>query len=142
MNIRHKARELALQILYRTDIAGAAENLDSELESLAPGTQARIYCETLIKGVADKRQELDSLIEEFSENWTVDRMAIVDRNILRIAAYELKHSPDVPFKVIIDEAVELAKKYSAEDSGAFINGVLDKIRKGLEAKRGSKSAGA
>lgn len=141
MNIRHKARELALQILYRTDIAGNSEGLETEMDSLAPGTEARRYCEALVDGIAAKKPSLDKLIEEFSDNWTVERMAFVDRNILRIAAYELKYSPDVPFKVIIDEAVELAKRFSTDESGAFINGVLDKMRKALE-KGPSKRAEA
>ncbi|MBI5644115.1 MAG: transcription antitermination factor NusB [Deltaproteobacteria bacterium] len=134
MNIRRKARETALQVLYRMDIAEGvnSEAYESELEGLAPGTEARRYSDALIKGILDKKAEIDSTIESHSDNWTIDRMGIVDRNILRVAVYELKYSPDVPYKVIIDEAIELAKRFGSEDSGAFINGIIDKIRRSLE----------
>lgn len=130
MNVRRKARETALQILYRLDIseAGAKDTFDFEVEGLAPGTEARRYCELLVNGVIERRDEIDQIIEENSENWTMERMAVVDRNILRVAVYELKYG-DVPYKVIIDEAVELAKRYGSEESGAFINGIIDRIRK-------------
>lgn len=140
-NVRRRAREVALQILYTADISVNAESLDADVDSLAPGTTARRYCDTLVEGVCSNKAALDALIEEYSDNWVVDRMAVVDRNILRIAAWELKYTGDVPFKVAIDEAVELAKRYSAEDSSAFINGVLDKMRKGLEQSGGAKSVG-
>lgn len=140
-NVRRRAREVALQILYTADISVNAESLEADVDSLAPGTTARRYCDTLVEGVSSNKAALDALIEEYSDNWVVDRMAVVDRNILRIAAWELKYSGDVPFKVAIDEAVELAKRYSAEDSSAFINGVLDKMRKGLEQNAVPKRAG-
>lgn len=138
MSVRRKARETALQILYKTDISEgrAGEDLH-ELDSLVAGTEARRYCETLVSGIDAKRDEIDAVIERHSENWTVERMAVVDRNILRIAVYELMHSEDVPYKVAIDEAVELAKLYGTEESGAFINGIIDKVRKSL----GKKSPG-
>lgn len=136
MNIRRKAREVALQVLYKLDIAeGTAEAFDSDMESLAPGTEARRYCEHLVNGIMDKRKLIDSIIEEHSENWTMERMPLVDRNILRVAVYELKFCHDIPFKVTIDEAVELAKRYGSEESGSFINGVLDKVRKDSEKTR-------
>lgn len=131
MNIRHRARETALQILYKFDIAGGApgEDFDPDMETLGAGTEARRYCEMIVRGVREKRKLIDASIEEHSENWTMERMAVVDRNILRVAVFELQYRPDVPFKVIIDEAVELAKRYGSEESGAFINGVLDKVHK-------------
>ncbi|MDO8427121.1 MAG: transcription antitermination factor NusB [Deltaproteobacteria bacterium] len=131
MNIRRKARETALQVLYKMDIAesNAGESIESDMEALTPGTEARRYCEALTRGVLEKKKIIDGIIEGCSENWTLERMAVVDRNILRIAVYELEYCGDVPYKVIIDEAVELAKRYGSEESGAFINGVLDNIRK-------------
>ncbi len=133
MNVRRKARETALQVLYRMDVAAdaASEYYGSEMEGLAEGTEARLYCERLIKGVVDHRVEIDSAIEAHSDNWTVGRMAVVDRNILRVAFYELKYS-DVPYKAVIDEAVELAKKFGSAESGAFINGIVDNARKAIE----------
>jgi N utilization substance protein B len=130
MNVRRKARETALQALYKIDIsAGGAGEGDLELEELAPGTEARRYCETLVQGVSSHLSELDSEIEKHSENWTVSRMSLVDRNILRIAAYELLYMVDVPYKVVIDEAVELAKTFGTDESGPFINGIIDRLRK-------------
>lgn len=135
MNVRRKARETALQALYKIDIsAGSPGEQDLELEELAPGTEARRYCETLVQGVRSRINELDAEIEKHSENWTVSRMSVVDRNILRIAAYELLYS-DVPYKVIIDEAVELAKKFGTDESGPFINGIIDRIRKVMAEDR-------
>ncbi len=132
MNIRRKARETALQVLYKMDMAdGGPAEVEADMEGLAPGTEARRYCEAIVGGVTSRRAEVDAVIEEHSENWTMERMAVVDRNILRVAVYELKYRPDVPYKVIIDEAVELAKKYGSEESGPFINGIIDRIRKGL-----------
>lgn len=134
MNSRHKARETALQILYNVDISGCdpSEAMDSHLEGMREASAARRYCEALVCGVMAERPVIDGIINECSENWTVDRMPLVDRNILRIAVYELEHLSDVPFKVVIDEAVELAKRYGSEESGAFVNGILDKARKGVQ----------
>ncbi|MBI5491604.1 MAG: transcription antitermination factor NusB [Deltaproteobacteria bacterium] len=130
MNVRRKARETALQVLYKMDIEeSTAEPVESDMDELAPGTEARRYCEVLVRGVIEKKKVIDGIIEGCSENWTIERMPVVDRNILRIAAYELENCREVPYKVIIDEAVELAKRYGSEESGAFINGVLDNIRK-------------
>jgi len=130
MNVRRQARETALQALYKIDIsAGASGEEAHELEELAPGSEARRYCETLVQGVTLRIGALDAEIEKHSENWTISRMSVVDRNILRIAVYELLYSGDVPYKVIIDEAVELAKKYGTDESGPFINGIIDRIRK-------------
>ncbi|OGP15340.1 MAG: transcription antitermination factor NusB [Deltaproteobacteria bacterium GWA2_54_12] len=135
MNLRRKARETALQALYKLDIAGVSGEEDLELEELAPGTAERRYCETLVQGVRMHLKDLDPEIEKYSENWTISRMSVVDRNILRIAVYELLYSSDVPYKVIIDEAVELAKKFGTDESGPFINGIIDRIRKAVAEDR-------
>jgi N utilization substance protein B len=82
----------------------------------------------LVEGVTAHQEELDALIRQYSEHWRLERMAAVDRNLLRLALYELLHQPAIPAKVVINEAVELAKRYGSEESGSFINGILDRIR--------------
>lgn len=128
MSVRRKARETALQILYRIDISPGPPAEDG-FDELLPGTEARRYCETLVNGITSRLPEIDATIDRHSENWKVVRMGVIDRNILRIAVFELSYSKDVPYKVVIDEAVELAKRYGSEESGAFINGILDNVRK-------------
>ena len=129
MSTRRRAREIALQVLYQLDLdpADPKKVLALHWENFQPSEQAREFCARLVDGVLQNGKEIDRLIEEHSENWTLKRMAVVDRNILRLAAFELCYCPDIPFKVTLNEAVELAKKFAADDSGAFINGILDKI---------------
>ncbi|HEX7488531.1 MAG TPA: transcription antitermination factor NusB, partial [Anaeromyxobacteraceae bacterium] len=91
--------------------------------------------EELVRGVARHRRELDAAIEAVSQNWRLDRMARVDRNVLRLATFELLHRDDVPVKVAINEAIELGKKFGSESSGAFINGILDRVAGALPASR-------
>ncbi|MCK5236451.1 MAG: transcription antitermination factor NusB, partial [Deltaproteobacteria bacterium] len=131
-NPRRKARETALQILYKFDVSidgTLAGDYSKEMDTLTPGTEAHRYCESIVAGVMARVAELDRIIEESSDRWKIERMPVVDRNVLRLAAYELVFCPETPFKVVIDEAVELAKRFGAEDSGAFINGILDRVRK-------------
>jgi len=134
MSMRRRAREIALQVLYQLDIdPGAPEKvLALHWENFQPSEPAREFCQRLVEGVLAHQPEIDRLIEENSENWTMKRMAVVDRNILRLAAFELRYCPDIPFKVTLNEAIELAKRFGADDSGAFINGILDKIYTLLE----------
>ena len=129
MTVRRRAREIALQVLYQLDIGQGdpREVLGVYFENFRPSEKAREFCHRLIEGVWQHREEIDRLIEENAENWTLKRMAVVDRNILRLAAYELTHCPDIPFKATLNEAIELAKRFGNDDSGAFINGILDKI---------------
>ena len=129
MTVRRRAREIALQVLYQLDIGQGdpREVLGAYFENFRPSEKAREFCHRLIEGVWQHREEIDRLIEENAENWTLKRMAVVDRNILRLAAYELTHCPDIPFKATLNEAIELAKRFGNDDSGAFINGILDKI---------------
>ncbi len=137
---RTKARERAVQALYQIDVA--ATDLDEALsrfwKSFEPvEKEVREMAEALVRGVAEHRRDVDDAIEGVSTNWRLDRMAKVDRNILRLAVYELRWRADVPVKVAINEAIELGKKYGSESSGAFINGVLDKIASALPpARRG------
>jgi len=129
MTVRRRAREIALQVLYQLDIIQGVplEVLAAHFENFRPSEKGREFCQRLIEGISQHREEIDRLIEENAENWTLKRMAVVDRNILRLATYELMHCPDIPFKASLNEAIELAKKYGNDDSGAFINGILDKV---------------
>lgn len=129
MSTRRRAREIALQVLYRLDLdpGDPKKVLALHWENFQPSEQAREFCTRLVEGVLQNSKEIDRLIEEHSENWTLKRMAVVDRNILRMAAFELRYCPDIPFKVTLNEAVELAKKFGTDDSGAFINGILDRV---------------
>jgi N utilization substance protein B len=140
---RTKARERALQALYQIDVA--AEGIDEALSrfwrSFEPvEREVMALAETLVRGVAEHRRAVDEAIERVSINWRLDRMAKVDRNVLRLATYELLRT-DVPVKVIINEAIELGKKYGSENTGAFVNGVLDKIASGLPADRRAGGTG-
>jgi len=134
---RTRARERALQALYQIDVAAAGidEALASFWRSFEPTErEVQDLAEQLVRGVAVDRQLVDDLIEGVSTNWRLDRMAKVDRNVLRLAVWELVKG-DAPVKVVINEAIELGKKYGAESTGAFVNGVLDKIAQGLPASR-------
>jgi N utilization substance protein B len=135
---RTKARERALQALYQIDVAatGLDEALSRFWKSFEPvEREVRDLAEQLVRGVAEHRRDLDETIEAVSTHWRLDRMAKVDRNVLRLATYELVHRPDVPVRVVINEAIELGKKYGSESSGAFVNGVLDKVAQQLPASR-------
>ncbi len=129
MKKRTRARELALQFLYQLDLRGEAllpearEFVGSE-ERDAETTR---FALRLVQGSHEHRAEIDQMIQSVAQNWNISRMAVVDRNVLRLATYELVHCPDVPPKVAINEAIELGKRYSTQNSGAFINGILDKI---------------
>lgn len=137
---RTKARERALQALYQIDVASTdlEEALARFWRSFEPvEREVREMAEALVRGVAAHRRQIDEAIEAVSVNWRVDRMAKVDRNVLRLAVHELLHRPDVPVKVVIDEAIELGKKFGSESSGAFVNGVLDRLASDLPpARRG------
>ncbi len=138
MTARTRGREYALQVLYEVDTSGkdADAALDAywtEFETTGrpagspePDPQIKIFTKQLVQGVVKNLGEIDALIERCSTNWRLDRMPRVDRNVLRLAVYELVHSADVPTKVVINEAIELGKRYGSEESGAFINGILDK----------------
>ena len=133
---RRQSREAALQVLYLKDIS---RNLLLEIpgpvwseEPLEP--KAKAFAKRLAEGALAHQAELDALIEKVAENWEMHRMATIDRCLLRLAAYELVHECDTPINVIINEAVEIAKKYSTGESGKFVNSILDKIK--LERKNG------
>jgi N utilization substance protein B len=155
MGTRREARERAMQFLFQYDLNPAAD-LDEALErfwtglrtgepeTAAPGAPAappgpptaaeaavRLFAEPLIRGTLEHREELDRIIQKHAKNWSLHRMAVVDRNLLRLAAYEMLYRPDIPPVVSINEAVDIAKKYSTDDSGKFVNGILDSLRKEL-----------
>ena len=129
MSIRRRAREIALQVLYQLDISqgDVGEVVDLYWENFRPSPKAREFSQRLIEGVRRSQDQIDQLIQENSEHWTLKRMAALDRNILRLATFELLYCPDIPFKATLNEAIELAKKFGTDDSSAFINGILDKI---------------
>jgi transcription antitermination protein NusB len=122
-------RELALKALYRIDICGGAssDDLAALFETAPTDSQMRVFANTLIDGVRKDERDLDTKIADALENWSVKRLSRVDHNILRMAVFELLHMDDVPARVTIDEAIELAKTYGDEGSGRFVNGVLDHI---------------
>jgi N utilization substance protein B len=152
------AREMAIQMLYQADLAGSSapavvrafevdefltERTRAEVASdeaeLAPirlteedrreGRDAFEHATALVRGTRERLEEIDALIRAQAENWRLERMPPVDRNILRLAVYELLHEPDVPQLVVVDEAVELAKRFGSDQSGRFVNGLLDGLIK-------------
>lgn len=129
MKNRRKARELALQALFYMDIRKNASNeaLSLYRRCFFPSETEVPFFEHLTMGVIRNQGQIDAVIERFSSNWKINRMACVDRNILRIAIYEMLFCEDIPLKVSINEAIEIGKRYGTEDSGAFINGILDSV---------------
>lgn len=134
MKNRRMARELALQLLYQRELSAdeASEDVQASLDGIDLSTDAGRFCKELIEGVIGRLGELDSIIEPYLEHWSLERMSVVDRNILRLAVYELRFMDDIPFKVSIDEAIELAKLFGSDESGAFVNGILDHLAKEIK----------
>jgi len=130
VGLRRRAREIALQVLYQRELNSleVEEALNLFRNNFEVWKGAMDFSERLVKGVEEHQEDLDRVIEHYSSNWKVDRMAHVDRTILRIATYELLYCNDIPPRVAINEAIDIGKKYGSEDSGAFINGILDKVR--------------
>ena len=135
MGARRKAREYALQMLYQAEASGAPMNEvvagfwgDRDLPA-----ELRGFADRLAIGTAAAQKEIDTLLVENLENWRLERLAIVDRNVLRLAVYEFLYETETPPIVIIDEAIEVARRYGGEESWQFTNGILDAIRKKLEA---------
>jgi N utilization substance protein B len=132
---RSRAREVALQLLFQGD-----HNPQVDRPVIERFVRARLhepslesFCLSLYDGVLAHQVEIDQRLSEAAENWRLPRMAAVDRNVLRLGAYELLHVPDTPPNVILDEAIELARRYGTADSPAFVNGVLDKLRQSSAA---------
>ena len=130
MKKRTRSRELALQFLYMLDLRGP-EFLDEATTFLAseePDVATRQFALHLVRGTVEHMDDINTLIRDIAQNWDIARMAVIDRNVLRMATYELVHCPDIPPKVSINEAIELGKRFSTQNSGGFINGVLDRIK--------------
>ncbi len=140
---RRKAREFALQMLFQHEFTGqrtdfrAAEDLDPARKE---HREIRQFSEELVTGTLNHLEEIDSMIRQAAEHWKMDRMASVDRNIMRFAVYELLYRSDIPPAVTINESLEIAKKYSSLEAASFINGLLDKIAKdsGKKSKKDNK----
>jgi N utilization substance protein B len=138
MGARHSGREAALQMVFQLEASGAPadevvtlfwRSFDADADP-----EGRPYADEIVRGVAASQAELDRIITGASANWRLERMTRVDRNILRLGAWELAHRPEVPAAVILDEAVELAKAFGTEGSSAFVNGVLNRVAETLDRK--------
>jgi N utilization substance protein B len=140
---RRKAREFALQMLYQADAAGTPidEVADRFWDDRRAPQDVRLFADRLARGTAGALSTIDPLLAEHLEHWRLDRLAIVDRNVLRLAVYEFLHEPDTPPIVVIDEAIEVARKFGGEESWQFTNGILDAVRKRLE-RSGAPPGGA
>lgn len=125
MSERHQARERALGLLYEADLRDEAPASVLAAQVIDPDP----FAVDLVSGVEEASEEIDELISRFARGWTLERMPVLDRAVLRLAVYELTHRPDVPTGVVLSEAVELASGYSTDDSGRFVNGVLAAIAK-------------
>lgn len=135
MGTRRRARELAMQALFFIDMrpdAGDQDPLALFCRSCPPPRSCQPLFTELVQGVRRHLHQIDRIIERFSSNWKLSRMAAVDRNVLRLAVYELLCRPDIPSKVSINEAIDIGKKYGTEESGAFINGILDAIHLAID----------
>ncbi|MFA6094104.1 MAG: transcription antitermination factor NusB [Elusimicrobiota bacterium] len=130
MGRRRQGRELALQALYLSDVSTipADEAFDIVRIGVPADEDTFTFARSLAVGTALRQKDLDARIQEVAANWAIERMACVDRCLLRLASYELLHTLDTPVNVVIDEALEIGKNFSGEDSGRFLNGILDKIK--------------
>ncbi len=130
MGARRKGREFALQALYLADITRLP--IEKAFRSLVSGESldenVREFAHGLADGTYAKRDDLDTVIKKYAQNWDLARMAALDRNLLRLGAYEILFQQETPVSVVIDEAVEIAKAFSTPDSGKFVNGILDKVK--------------
>jgi N utilization substance protein B len=142
MGARRKARELALQMLFQHDMSGNATDMIidtfEELQKSKPNT--REFATKIFRGTVEHMPSIDEMIQNQAENWRLSRMAAVDRNIIRMSIYEFMHENDTPKLVIIDEAIEIAKKYGTQKSSQFINGILDGILKRYNLAGDERSA--
>jgi N utilization substance protein B len=143
MASRHEAREWAVQLLFQLDFnPGETEPAFRSFWEERPAPDAtRAFVEELVRGVLANQAEIDALIQATATNWNLPRMAGVDRNIMRLAIYEMKYRRDIPHAVSINEAIELAKNMGDSGSPRFVNGILDRIRKDLTAAGGRRPAG-
>jgi N utilization substance protein B len=133
MGARTGGREAALKMLFAVE--ASQTDFDSAIalfwREFGGDPETRPYADESVRGVLEERDGLDEIIRTASENWRIERMTRVDRNVLRLGTWELKHRVDVPRAVVLDEAIELAKRYGSEESGAFVNGVLNQVAEDL-----------
>jgi N utilization substance protein B len=132
MGRRRQSRELALQLLYELDVRGDRDPgpvIEAFWGRQPTPEEVRAFAEAIVRGVAAHQPKIDELIARFAEHWELDRMAVVDRNVLRAGIWELLWGVDVPAKVAINEALEIARRFSTEESTRFINGILDRVRR-------------
>jgi len=136
--VRRESREKVFQTLFLMDVLGVGPDEAIPLFALVSGppSDEEYYGET-VRGVWERISEIDGLIRQAAEHWRIERMALVDRNILRLGAYEITCGRDIPYAVAINEAVDLGKRFGAEESGAFINGILDKVSE-IARKKGDR----
>ena len=133
---RRQAREWAVQFLFQTEFN--PDEIDRALtdfwndEEKKPSERDQAYVNEVVRGVLEKRRDIDRTISKYTDNWDVDRLGVLDRTVLRVATYEMLFRSDIPPVVSINEAVEIAKAYSGKESGRFVNGVLDRIQKELD----------
>ncbi len=143
MASRHLARTIALQTLYEWDFNKRPANklndvLDMVIKNFAPGLEDRTFVQATADGVMKNIDEINELIVKAAPEWPLEQITLIDRNILRIGIFELKYSPDIPPKVAINEAIELAKKFGGDSSGKFVNGVLGTIFKEMDPKKATE----
>ena len=134
MTRRRKAREVALQFLYQLDLQGETDPGPQAAEFWARhplDEETHEFAEAIVRGTMTRQREIDGIIAGVTEHWDLDRMAVVDRNILRLAVYELGWRAETPPKVVINEAIEIAKKFGTQESSRFINGILDRVHREL-----------
>jgi N utilization substance protein B len=139
MSARSKARKRALDILFESELQGRELGASLDDRTAAPGAAVPAYAVTLVKGVVAHSTEIDATISRYSQGWTIERMPAVDRNILRLAIFELQHEPDVPAAVVLSEAVELARDLSTDESPSFVNGLLATVASECAVERDSGS---
>jgi transcription antitermination protein NusB len=133
MSLRRKSRELALQALYQSELSGRTPDEGFALlcDHFEVNKKAVLYGRELVTGITAHLEEIDRLIQSHAEHWRLGRMSLVDRNILRLATFELYFQQDVPASVAINEALEIAKRFSTDEAAPFINGILDAIKKSV-----------
>ena len=134
MGKRRKARESTLQILFQLEFDNAhpEKAIDSFWKNKKATNEIKKHCRWLVEGILSHRENIDRLIQSVSANWRISRMAIVDRNVLRMAVFELLHEESLAPAIVINEAIEIAKKYSSEEGATFVNGILDDVRKEIQ----------
>lgn len=131
---RHRARQMALEILYQIEVGGTNADEVLALRQWERRQPIPDFAFRIVKGVSDNKADIDKFIVQSTENWKLERLSVIDKNLIRMAIYEMTNEKDIPFSVSINESVELAKKFGTADSSKFVNGVLGKIAQDLRDK--------